>query len=70
MKKFNWKLAKVTLLKTFVTTFFTPFVGVQIVINPELIQSVYVGLLTSAIMCGIVFGQILDRYKKLLEENF
>ncbi len=69
MKKFNWKLAHVTLVKTFVTTFFTPFVGVQIVINPELIQSVYVGLITSLIMCGIVLGQVLDRYKKFIEEN-
>lgn len=69
MKKFNWKLAEITLLKTFVTSFFTPFVGVTVVFNPELIQSVYVGLFTSGIMCGIVFGQILDRYKKLLEEN-
>lgn len=69
MKKFNWKLAQVTLTKTFVTTFFTPFVGVTVVFNPELIQSVYVGLFTSLVMCGIVLGQILDRYKKFLEEN-
>jgi len=61
MKKFNWKLAKVTLLKTFVVSFFTPFVGVQVVINPELIQSVYVGIISSGIMSGIVFGQILDK---------
>lgn len=69
MKKFNWKLAQVTLTKTFVTTFFTPFVGVTVVFNPELIQSVYVGLFTSLVMCGIVLGQILDRYKKFLEDN-
>ena len=69
MKKFNWKLAQVTLLKTFVTTFFTPFIGVTVVFNPEILESVYVGLFTSAVMCGIVSGQILDRYKKLLQEN-
>ncbi len=69
MKKFNWKLAEITLLKTFVTTFFTPFVGAQVVFNAELIQSVYVGLFSSAVMCGIVLGQILEKYKKLLEEN-
>lgn len=69
MKKFNWKLANVTLTKTFVTTFFTPFVGAQIVFNEQILSSVYVGLITSGIMCGIVLGQILDRYKKFLEEN-
>ena len=69
MKKFNWKLAQVTLIKTLVTTFFTSFIGVTVVFNPELIQSVYVGLFTSAVMCGIVLGQILEKYKKLLEEN-
>ena len=69
MKKFNWKLAYVTLTKTFVTSFFTPLIGAQIVFNAEFISSVYVGLLTSGIMCGIVLGQILDRYKRFLEEN-
>ena len=69
MKKFNWKLAHVTMTKTFVTSFFTPLAGVQIVINPELLLSVYVGLITSGIMCGIVFGQVLDRYMAFLREQ-
>lgn len=69
MKEFNWKLANVTLTKTFVTSFFTPLLGAQVVFNESFMSSVYVGVITSAIMCGIVFGQILDRYKKFLEEN-
>lgn len=69
MKKFNWKLANITLIKTFVTTFFTPLAGTQLVFDAELIESFYVGLFTSTIMCGIVLGQILDRYKKLIEDN-
>jgi len=69
MRKFNWKLANVTMIKTFVTSFFTPLAGVQIVINPELLLSIYVGLITSGIMCGIVYGQILDRYMTFLREQ-
>ena len=69
MKKFNWKLAQVTLLKTFLATFFTPFVGTTVILNSELIESVYVGIISSVVMCGIVSVQILDRFKKLLEEN-
>lgn len=69
MKRFNWKLANITLVKTFVTTFFTPFAGTQIVFNAEFVLSIYVGLFSSGVMCGIVFGQILDRYTKFLREN-
>ena len=69
MKKFNWKLAQITLVKTFVTTFFTPLAGAHVVFDAELIQSIYLGIFTSIVMCGIVLGQILDRYKKFLEDN-
>jgi hypothetical protein len=69
VKKFNWKLARITLLKTFVTSFFTPIAGVQVIIDPELILSIYIGLITSGIMCGIVFGQVLDRYMQFLKEE-
>lgn len=69
MKKFNWKLAQVTLVKTFVTTFLTPFVGVTVVFNPELIQTIYVSVFSSMVMCGIVTIQILDRYMKFIQDN-
>ena len=66
---FNWRLANVTLIKTFVTSFFTPLAGAQIVFNSEYLLSIYVGVISSGVMCGIVGGQILERYMKYLRES-
>lgn len=69
MKKFNWKLAKVNLTKTFIVTFLTPLTGTQLYLQPEFVESVYVGLISSGIMTGIAFVVILERYMKFLQEQ-
>ena len=69
MKKFNWKLAHLTLIKTFGTSFLTPLAGVQIVFNQDFLLSIYVGLITSGVMTGIVLMQVIDRYIQFVREN-
>lgn len=61
---FTWKKAIARLAGNFCISFGTPLIGTQIILQPEFIQSVYVALISSAIVTLIVAGQILDKYSR------
>ena len=64
-KKFSWRQARLKLIATFLSSFSTPLIGTQIVLQPAFIESVYVALISSVIMTIAVAGQIFDKASKV-----
>lgn len=64
-KKFSWRMAQYKIVATFLTSFGTPLLGTQVVLQPSFLDSVYVALISSAIMTIIVAGQIFDKASKV-----
>lgn len=68
-KKWSWKLAYLKLIYSFGSSFFTPLLGANIILDPTFAESILIGLISSGIFTGVVFFQIIDKYIKFIGNN-
>jgi len=62
-KKLKWKRLAYRLSGNFIISFLTPLVGANLV-GVEFYQTVYLSLIASLIVTGIVFGRELEKRGK------
>jgi len=62
-KKFTWKRLGYRLSGNFIISFLTPLVGANVV-GVEFYQTIYLSLIASLIVTGIVFGRELEKRGK------
>ena len=69
VKKFRWKLAGITLLKTFIISFFTPLGMIEWVFRAEMWLTLAAAASIALVSTGLMFGQVLERYLRMQGVN-
>jgi len=62
MKKFWSRKFRYRLIGNFGLTFLAPFVGSNIVMNADLVESVYISLIASGIVTGLLFFRRIEKF--------
>jgi hypothetical protein len=61
---FQPKRFAIRLSGNFMVSFFSPLAGANIVLDVAFIDTVYLGLISAAIITGVVAGREFERYKE------
>ena len=62
MKKFWTKKFGYRLAGNFGLTFLAPFMGTNLILGAQILESVYIALISSAIVTGVIFFRRLEKF--------
>jgi len=62
MKRFWSKKFRYRLVGNFGLTFLAPFIGTNIVMSADFLESIYISLIASSIVTGLLFFRRLEKY--------